>query len=105
MCYWEGKAKEVIMIEERRPIKTLSQRTCYFIQCDIDGRCFAYYRKRYEKKGLFEEVWQSDFKRWKHIPARLIWMQISGECTLAQVTYEQFKQLLPETIGSRENGL
>ena len=25
-------------------------------------------------------------------------MQISGECTLAQVSYEQFKQLLPEAF-------
>ena len=25
-------------------------------------------------------------------------MQISGECTLAQISYDQFKQLLPEAF-------
>ena len=25
-------------------------------------------------------------------------MQISGECTLAQVSYDQFKQILPEAF-------
>jgi len=29
-------------------------------------------------------------------------MQISGECTLAQVSYEQFKQLLPEAFKDEE---
>jgi hypothetical protein len=28
-------------------------------------------------------------------------MQISGECTLAQVSFEQFKQLLPEAFERR----
>lgn len=86
-------------------MKTLGDRTDYFVQCDIGGRCFAYYRKRYEKESLYEEVWQSQFKRWKHIPARLIWMQISGECTLAPISSEQFKQLLPEAFGNKENSL
>ena len=31
-------------------------------------------------------------------------MQISGECTLAQVSYEQFKQLLPEAFEKEDNG-
>jgi hypothetical protein len=29
-------------------------------------------------------------------------MQISGECTLAQVSYEQFIQLLPEAFEDEE---
>jgi hypothetical protein len=29
-------------------------------------------------------------------------MQISGECTLAQITYEQFRQLLPEAFEDEE---
>jgi len=29
-------------------------------------------------------------------------MQISGECTLAQVSYEQFRQLLPEVFEDEE---
>jgi len=36
------------------------------------------------------------------VPGQLIWMQISGECTLAQVSYEQFKQLLPEAFKDEE---
>jgi hypothetical protein len=53
---------------------------------------------RSENNGLFEEVWQQKYRCWKHIPLRIIWMQISGESTLAQVSYEQFKQLLPEAF-------
>ena len=94
-----------LISDERGHIRTLGDRTEYFVQCEIDGRCFAYYRKRYEEKALFEEVWQSKYKTWKHIPARIIWMQISGECTLAQVSSERFKQLLPEAFGSSQNTL
>ena len=71
--------------------------TKYFIQHDM-GRPFAYYRQRYDNNGLYEEIWQLKDKSWKHIPSRLIWMQISGECTLEQVSYEKFKQLLPEAF-------
>jgi hypothetical protein len=66
------------------------------------GRTYAYYRKRYENNGLYEENWQQRYKSWKHIPGQLIWMQISGECTLAQVRYEQFRQLLPEAFENEE---
>jgi hypothetical protein len=76
----------------------LNKPTQYFVQCHVDGTCFAYYRKRYEKNGLFEEVWQKKNKCWEQVPLRIIWMQISGECTLVQVSYEQFKQLLPEAF-------
>jgi len=72
--------------------------TKYFVQCEVDGSCYAFYRKRYEVNGLFEECWQVTSKEWIHIPGRLIWMQISGECTLAEVTYEEFRQLLPEAF-------
>ena len=74
--------------------KLLNQPTKYFVQTDL-GRVYAYYRQRYENKGLYEEIWQQEYKNWKHIPGWLIWMRISGECTLAQVSFEQFKQLLP----------
>jgi len=76
----------------------LNQPTQYFVQCNVDGSCFAYYRKRYENNGLHEEIWQQKNKSWKHIPWRIIWMQISGECTLAQVSYDQIRQLLPEAF-------
>ena len=66
------------------------------------GTPFAYYRQRYENKGLSEEIWQQKDKSWKHIPLRLIWMQISGECTLEQVSYEKFKQLLLEAFEDEE---
>jgi hypothetical protein len=64
----------------------------------VDGSCYAYYRQRYEKPGLYEEVWQKKYQSWKQIPGRLIWMQISGECTLQQVSYDLFKKLLPEAF-------
>ena len=70
----------------------------YFVQTHVDGSCYAYYRQRYENGGLYEEIWIDKEGRWKHIPGQLIWMQISGECTLAQVSFEQMKQLLPETF-------
>jgi hypothetical protein len=76
----------------------LDQPTKYFVQLDHNGKCFAYYRERYENTGLYEEIWQQKYKCWKHIPGKLIWMQISGECTLAQVSYEQFNQRLPEAF-------
>ena len=79
----------------------MNQPTKYFVQTDM-GTPFAYYRQRYENKGLYEESWQQKDKSWKYIPGRIIWMQISGECTLAQVSYEQFKQLLPETFKDEE---
>jgi hypothetical protein len=76
----------------------LNQPTKYFVQTHIDGSCFAYYRQRYENNALYEEIWQQKYKCWKYIPGRIIWMQISGECTLAQISYDQFKQLLPEAF-------
>ena len=79
----------------------MNQPTKYFIQHDM-GRPFAYYRQRYENNGLYEEIWIKKENSWNHIPGRLIWMQISGECTLAQVSYEQFKQLLPEAFKDEE---
>ncbi len=79
----------------------MSQNIEYFVQTDM-GRVYAYYRKRYESNGLYEEIWQQKYKNWKYIPGRLIWMQISGECTLAQVSYEQFRQLLPEAFENEE---
>jgi hypothetical protein len=66
------------------------------------GRAYAYYRKRYENKGLYEEIWIKKENSWKLIPRRIIWMQISGECTLAQISYEKFKQLLPEAFEDEE---
>ena len=75
----------------------MNQATKYFVQTDM-GTPFAYYRQRYENNGLYEEIWQQKDKSWKHIPWRLLWIQISGECTLDQVGYEQFKQLLPEAF-------
>jgi hypothetical protein len=51
---------------------------------------------------LYDEIWQQKYKSWKYIPGRLIWMQISGECTLEQVSYEKFKQLLPEAFKNGE---
>lgn len=72
--------------------------TKYFVQCEVDGSCFAFYRQRYEAKRLVEECWWEKSKEWKHIPGRLIWMQISGECTLAEVSYLEFRRLLPEAF-------
>ena len=66
------------------------------------GTPFAYYRQPYENKGLYEEIWQQKYQSWKYIPGRVIWMQISGECTLVQVSYEQFTQLLPEAFKDEE---
>jgi len=66
------------------------------------GTPFAYHRKRYENNGLYEEVWQQKYQSWKHIPLKLIWMEISGECTLVQVSYEKFKELLPEAFVSEK---
>ena len=66
------------------------------------GTPFTYYRKRYENNSLYEEIWQQKYKSWKYIPGRVIWMQISGECTLAQVNDEKFKQLLPEAFKDEE---
>ena len=66
------------------------------------GRAYAYYRQRYENNGLYEEIWQQRDESWKQIPWRLIWMQISGECTLAQVNYELFEQLLPDAFEDEE---
>ena len=79
----------------------MNQPTKYFVQTDM-GTPFAYYRQRYENKGLYEEIWQQKDKCWKHIPWRIIWMQISGECALEQVSYEKFKQLLPEAFEDEE---
>jgi len=66
------------------------------------GRAYAYYRKRYENKDLYEEIWIKKENIWKLIPRRIIWMQISGECTFEQVSYEKFKQLLPEAFEDEE---
>jgi hypothetical protein len=79
------------------------QSTQYFVQCEVDGSCYAFYRKRYEGNGLFEECWQVKAKKWVSIPGRIIWMQISGECTLAQVSLLEIQQLIPEAFKSEVN--
>ena len=79
------------------------QPTQYFVQCEVDGSCYAFYRKRYEANGLFEECWQVEAKKWVYIPGRIIWMQISGECTLAQVSFLEIQQLIPEAFKSEVN--
>jgi hypothetical protein len=79
------------------------QPTQYFVQCEVDGSCYAFYRKRYEANGLFEECWQVEAKKWVYIPGRIIWMQISGECTLAQVSFLEIQQLIPDAFKSEVN--
>ena len=79
------------------------QPTQYFVQCEVDGSCYAFYRKRYEANGLFEECWQVEAKKWVPIPGRIIWMQISGECTLAQVSFLEIQRLIPEAFKSEVN--
>jgi hypothetical protein len=79
------------------------QPTQYFVQCEVDGSCYAFYRKRYEANGLFEECWQVEAKKWVYIPGRIIWMQISGECTLAQASFLEIQQLIPDAFKSEVN--
>ena len=79
------------------------QPTQYFVQCEVDGSCYAFYRKRYEDNGLFEECWQVEAKKWVYIPGRIIWMQISGECTLAQVSFLEIQQLIPDAFKGEVN--
>ena len=79
------------------------QPTQYFVQCEVDGSCYAFYRKRYEGNGLFEECWQVEAKKWVYIPGRIIWMQISGECTLAQVSFLEIQQLIPDAFKGEVN--
>ena len=79
------------------------QPTQYFAQCEVDGSCYAFYRKRYESNGLFEECWQVEAKKWVSIPGRIIWMQISGECTLAQVSFLEIQRLIPDAFKSEVN--
>ena len=79
------------------------QPTQYFVQCEVDGSYYAFYRKRYEANGLFEECWQVEAKKWVSIPGRIIWMQISGECTLAQVSFLEIQQLVPDAFKGEVN--
>jgi hypothetical protein len=65
------------------------------------GRAYAYYRKRYENKGLYEEIWIKKENSWEHIPWRIIWMQISGECTFEQVSYEQLSNYYQRLLRMR----
>ena len=58
------------------------QPTQYFVQCEVDGSCYAFYRKRYEANGLFEECWQVEAKKWVSIPGRIIWIRtVPSSCT------------------------
>lgn len=70
---------------------------------DANGRYYAFYRKRYCEDGLYEEVWQHKNKKWHHVPLRIIWIQISGECSFTQVNIQQVRRLIPEAFNS--NGL
>ena len=79
------------------------QPTQYFVQCEVGGSCYAFYRKRYKANGLFEECWQVEAKKWVYIPGRIIWMQISGECTLAQVSFLEIQRLIPDAFKSEVN--
>jgi hypothetical protein len=92
----------LLKVKQKGVNQILDQESKYFVQVHVDGSCFAYYRQRYENSGLYEEIWLEKENRWMHIPGRLIWMQISGECTLAQVSYDQFKKLLPKTVEDKE---
>lgn len=79
------------------------QPTQYFVQCEVDGSCYAFYRKRYEGDGLFEECWQVKAKKWVYVPGRIIWMQISGECSLAQVSFLEIQRHIPEAFQGEVN--
>ena len=63
---------------------------------------FAYWRRIWRVDLMSEECWQVSKNIWVSANGRLLWMQISGEATLEQVSEELFKQLVPKAYEDKE---
>ena len=72
----------------------------YFIQTDVFGHPFSYWRRIWRNGVMHEECWQKTENIWFENQGRLLWMQISGECTLEEISEDLAKSLLPEAFKS-----
>ena len=72
----------------------------YFIQTDVDGSPFAYWRRIWRDGVMSEECWQKSENVWYEKQGRLLWMQISGECTLQEISEDYAMALVPEAFKS-----
>ena len=49
---------------------------------------------------MSEECWQKSENIWYERQGRLLWMQISGECTLEEISEDYAMALVPEAFKS-----
>jgi len=76
------------------------KKTQYFIQTDAYGVPFSYWRRIWRDGVSSEECWQKSKNIWFPCQGRLLWMQISGECTLQEVSEDYAMALVPEAFES-----
>lgn len=72
----------------------------YFIQTDVDGIAFSFWRRIWRDEVMSEECWQKSENVWYEKKGRLLWMQISGECTLQELSEDYAMALVPEAFKS-----
>ena len=76
------------------------KKTQYFIQTDVYGNHFSYWRRIWRDGVMNEECWQKSKNIWFPSQGRLLWMQISGECTLQEISEDYAMALVPEAFES-----
>jgi hypothetical protein len=72
------------------------------VQTDVYGNPFSFWRRVWRDGVMREECWQESKNIWVARNGRLLWMQISGECTLQVVSQDLFEQLVLKAYLEKE---
>jgi hypothetical protein len=75
----------------------------YFAQTDVDGTIFRLHRLRYEKDGLYPEVWQVKSQKWLW-STEVIGLWVGGDCTLEEIDEIKAVEFSPEVVISNYPG-
>jgi hypothetical protein len=57
----------------------------------VDGNIFRLRRLRYEKDGLYPEVWQVKNQKWVW-STTVIGLWVGGDCTIEEIKFEQARE-------------
>jgi hypothetical protein len=75
----------------------------YFAQTDVDGNIFCLHRLRYEKDGLFPEVWQAKDQEWLW-STMVIGLWVGGDCTLEEIDFKSASEYSPTAVSKNDRG-
>jgi hypothetical protein len=69
----------------------------------VDGTIFRLHRLRYEKDGLYPEVWQLKSQKWLW-STTVIGLWVGGDCTLEEIDEIKAVEFSPEVVISNYPG-